>query len=129
VAIVPSTKSSTHKVRGLLPESVPFGDAAANAARAALLPTALTRAPQLLLAATEDRLHQQYRASAMPRSARLVEALRETGVPAVISGAGPTVLALVTSREVQRVVEAAPRGWTVLPLAVEPAGARVVPAG
>ena len=127
VAIVPSTKSSTQKVRGLLPATVPFGDAAANAARAALLPTALTRAPQLLLAATEDRLHQQYRASAMPRSARLVEALREAHVPAVISGAGPTVLALVTSRDVDDVVAAAPRGWTVLPLAVEPAGARVVP--
>ena len=126
VALVPSTKSSTQKVRGLLPPTVPFADAAANAARAALLPTALTSLPQLLMDATEDRLHQQYRASAMPRSARLVEALRADGVPAVISGAGPTVLALVTKGQVEAVTAAAPRGWTVLPLAVEPEGARVV---
>jgi homoserine kinase len=129
VALVPSTMSSTQKVRGLLPATVPFADAAANASRAALLPTALTRTPQLLMAATEDRLHQQYRASAMPRSARLVEALRAAQIPAVISGAGPTVLALVTQRGVDAVSQAAPRGWTVLPLAVEPAGARVVPLG
>jgi homoserine kinase len=127
VAIVPSTKSSTKQVRGLLPATVPFADAAANSGRAALLPTALTSMPRLLMAATEDRLHQQYRASAMPRSARLVEALRADGVPAVISGAGPTVLALVTSGQVEAVTASAPRGWTVLPLAVDPHGARVVP--
>jgi homoserine kinase len=127
VALIPSTKSSTRKVRGLLPPSVPFADAAANAARAALLPTALTRLPGLLFAATEDRLHQQYRSSAMPRSARLVAALREREIAAVISGAGPTVLALVTTRDVGAVTAAAPPGWTVLPLAVEREGARVVP--
>ena len=46
--------------------------------------------PDLLLDATEDRLHQAYRASAMPRSAALVDELRAAGVAAVVSGAGPT---------------------------------------
>lgn len=127
VAFVPSTKSSTKKVRGLLPATVPYADAAFNAGRAALLPTALTAAPELLLAATEDRLHQQYRAPAMPESAELVAALRSAGVPAVISGAGPTVLALVTAEGVTQVTSAAPQGWSVLPLQVENAGAHVVP--
>jgi homoserine kinase len=129
VAFVPVTKSSTKKVRGLLPETVPFGDAAGNAARAALLPTALTAMPQLLHAATEDRLHQQYRASAMPRSARLVEQLRAAGVPAVISGAGPTVLALVAAGDADVVAAKCPRGWTALSLSVAAEGARVVPVG
>ena len=128
VALVPSTKSSTKKVRGLLPSTVPFADAAANAARSALLPLALSARPDLLHAATEDRLHQQYRASAMPRSARLVEALRDEGIAAVISGAGPTVLALTTRAGVDDVAAATPPGWTVLPLAVEARGAHVVPA-
>ncbi|MGB8652808.1 MAG: homoserine kinase [Mycobacteriales bacterium] len=127
VAFVPTSRASTKKVRGLLPESVPHADAAANSARAALLALALTRSPELLLDATEDRLHQSYRASAMPRSAALVQALRADGVPAVISGAGPTVLALATRATVEAVAARTPRGWQVLPLPVEAAGASVVP--
>jgi homoserine kinase len=126
VAFVPSTRSSTKQVRGLLPPTVPYADAVLNASRAALLPHALTADPSLLLAGTEDRLHQSYRAPAMPATADLVHALRAQGVPAVVSGAGPTVLALVTRSE--RAALVAPRdGWQVLRLDVEPRGAHVVP--
>jgi homoserine kinase len=111
----------------MLPEAVPFADAAGNAGRAALLPTALTTSPQLLFAATEDRLHQQYRAPAMPRSAKLVDALRASGIPAVVSGAGPTVLALVRAADAEAVASEVPKGWSVLSLRVEPDGAKVVP--
>ena len=88
--------SSTHHTRGLLPATVPHGDASANAAAAGLLVHALTTDPSHLLAATRDRLHQDYRAPAMPESARLVAELRAAGVAAVISGAGPSVIALGT---------------------------------
>ncbi|MGF1429104.1 homoserine kinase [Kitasatospora sp. LaBMicrA B282] len=94
VVFIPATEVLTETARGLLPKTVPLADAAANAGRSALLVEALTRRPELLLAATEDRLHQDYRSGAMPDSAALVAALRAEGVPAVISGAGPTVLAL-----------------------------------
>jgi homoserine kinase len=127
VAFVPSVRASTKKVRGLLPETVPHADAAANSARCALLALALTRSPALLLDATEDRLHQSYRASAMPRSAALVARLRAEGVPAVISGAGPTVLALPTRATVDDVVARAPRGFEALALPVDVTGAAVVP--
>jgi homoserine kinase len=127
VAFIPSSRASTKKVRGLLPPSVPHTDAAANSARTALLSLALTRSPELLLDATEDRLHQEYRASAMPRTAALVTALRAEGIPAVISGAGPTVLALTTRASADAVAARHPRGWEVVPLAVEPAGAVVLP--
>ena len=126
VAFVPGTRSSTKQVRGLLPATVPYADAVLNASRSALLPHALAHDPSLLHTATEDRLHQHYRAPAMPPTAALVAALRLDGVAAVVSGAGPTVLALVTRS--QRELVLAPRqGWTVLPLDVEPRGASVVP--
>nr|BFE87127.1 hypothetical protein GCM10020093_097280 [Planobispora longispora] len=64
VALVPRHRLSTEVARGLLPERVPHADASANAGRAALLIAALTGRPEreLLLAATQDRLHQDYRA-------------------------------------------------------------------
>ena len=126
VAFVPATTSSTAQVRGLLPPTVPYADAVLNASRAALLPLALTRDPALLLPATEDRLHQGYRAPAMPATARLVEELRRAGVPAVVSGAGPTVLALTTRGTRAAVAGPVRAGWSVRALDVAPRGARVV---
>ncbi|MFE4520147.1 homoserine kinase [Kitasatospora sp. NPDC056783] len=104
VVFVPAGEVLTETARGLLPKTVPLADAAVNAGRSALLVEALTRRPDLLFAATEDRLHQDYRASAMPDSAALVGALRAEGVPAVISGAGPTVLALTDEAGADKVL-------------------------
>lgn len=94
VVFVPRERGLTATARAALPAAVPHADAAFNAGRAALLVHALTREPALLFAATEDRLHQGYRAEGMPGTASLVAALRSVGVAAVVSGAGPTVLAL-----------------------------------
>jgi homoserine kinase len=91
---VPAERGLTAAARAALPPSVPHADAAFNAARSALLVHALTQAPELLYTATEDRLHQDYRAPGMPGTAELVAALRGAGVAAVVSGAGPSVLAL-----------------------------------
>jgi homoserine kinase len=120
VAFVPGSKSSTSKARRLLPDTVPHADAATNAGRAALLVEALGRRPDLLMPATEDLLHQPYRAEAMPRTATLVASLRKAGVPAVVSGAGPTVLAFGGAEF------NAGRGWTATPLPVDPGGAQVL---
>ena len=127
IAFIPSSRASTKKVRGMLPETVPHADAAANSARTALLSLALTRSPELLMTATEDYLHQSYRAPAMPRSAALVAQLRADGVPAVVSGAGPTVLALATRATAEAVAARHPRAWEVVPLPVDSAGAQVLP--
>jgi homoserine kinase len=94
VAFVPAQQGLTAAARAVLPATVPHTDAAHAAGRAALLTHALTAAPDLLFAATEDKLHQAYRASGMPASATLLQRLRDVGVAAVISGAGPSVLAL-----------------------------------
>jgi homoserine kinase len=124
VLLIPATESSTEQTRGLLPGAVPHADATFNAARAALLVTALTGHPCHLLEATEDRLHQPYRAAAMPASAALVRELRNASVPAVISGAGPSVLALCRDQaEATRAETLAPDGWETVVTAVAGAGA------
>jgi homoserine kinase len=94
VVFVPTVRTSTEAARAALPDAVAHADAAYTAGRAALLVTALTERPDLLFDATEDRLHQPYRLAAAPLSAQLVSALRSAGVPAVLSGSGPSVLAL-----------------------------------
>ncbi len=124
VVLVPPNRSSTKATRGLLPATVPFADAAANAGRAALLAQAISAQPALLLDATQDWLHQQYRAPAMPGTAALVARLRASGIAAAVSGAGPTVIALITRAQVAEVVAACPPEWTALPLEVDAAGAQ-----
>lgn len=131
VVFVPDTRLSTSTARGLLPESVPHQDAAHAAGRAALLVQALARRPDLLFPATEDRLHQQYRAAAMPASAALVERLRSARVAAVVSGAGPTILGLLPGNvegavaHVPHLADIAGPGWSVEVTAVDVAGAQV----
>jgi homoserine kinase len=127
VAFVPGSSSSTKAARKLLPDAIPHGDAARNAGRAALLVEAMRSRPDLLMAATEDALHQPFRAESMPRSAALMVELREAGIPAVISGAGPTVLALTTKDSRARALEFERRGWSAMALDVDTAGAHVVP--
>jgi homoserine kinase len=127
VVLVPPFAASTDVARGLLPEAVPHRDAAQNAGRAALLVAALTGTPQALFDATEDRLHQGYRAPAMPETAKLVDALRADALPAVVSGAGPTVLVLARGEtEAEAAIARTPDGWTGLRLPVDPVGAQLV---
>ncbi len=121
VVFVPPTPVETTVARGLLPAQVPHADAAANAGRAALLVAAIGGRPQELLTATEDRLHQDYREPAMPETLALVRALRRDGVPAIVSGAGPTVLAFADG--VTDLLDRCPDGWEALSLAVSPRGA------
>lgn len=96
LVLLPSERLATREARAVLPASVPHEDAAFNVARAALLVHALGREPELLLAATRDRLHQRLRRSAMPATLDVVEQLRAQGLAAVVSGAGPAVLVLST---------------------------------
>jgi homoserine kinase len=122
--LVPSQAVSTEVARAVLPAEVPHRDAAANAGRSALLVAALTKDPSLLLAATEDRLHQRYRGPAMPESLALVDRLRADGVAAAVSGAGPSVLVLRSDEDGHAGwTGLVPDGWTVLALPLEPHGA------
>lgn len=125
LVLVPSHEMSTELARSLQPESVPHEDAVFNVSRSALLVAALTQSPELMLAATEDKLHQDYRAGAMPETSRLIRILRDAGYPAVVSGAGPSILVLATDPSdraaASELVAAETRNdpWRALPLAVD----------
>jgi homoserine kinase len=96
---IPEVRSSTAETRVLLPAEVSHRAARFNVSRVALLVLALTERPDLLMPATEDQLHQPQRGPAMPDSARYLQLLRSRGIAAVLSGAGPSVLALTNGAE------------------------------
>jgi len=124
---VPPGGVATSVARTALPGQVPHRDAAHTAGRAALLVHALTVEPALLFAATDDRLHQPYRAAAMPAGADLIASLRAAGVPAVLSGAGPAVLAFDTPDRplTSAVGRFAPAGWIARGVGVHSVGVQV----
>jgi homoserine kinase len=142
----------TEVARRLLPVLVPHKDAAANAGRSALLVAALTQLPAAtspgagspdgagaLFDATQDWLHQDYRSAAMPETDALVRRLRGEGIAAVVSGAGPSVLALLYGREsldyrhhldsLGSIVKETGIAWHISSLDVERHGARVLSPG
>lgn len=132
VAVPESTTMSTALARSLQPSSVPHEDAIFNVSRSALLIAALIQSPELLHAATEDKLHQSYRASAMPETDALIQVLRENGLAAVVSGAGPSILVLGSDpaqrlRAAELVDAHSATPWRSLMLAVDFRGATVVP--
>ena len=135
VACVPSVPLATEAARQALPPAVPHADAAANAARSALLVAALTGAPQVLFEATEDFLHQPYRAGLMPETASLLDALRREGAAAVVSGAGPAVLVLSFDGQppspgaVGSIAGKTGTPWDVIPLRIDQQGAHVQQGG
>jgi homoserine kinase len=130
LVLVPEHVMSTALARSLQPPSVPHEDAVFNVSRSALLVAALIQSPELLHAATEDKLHQSYRASAMPETDRLITLLRDNGFAAVVSGAGPSILVLGSDPSqrlaaARLVEEAAQTRWQPLMLAVDFKGATV----
>jgi len=141
VLCVPTVPLATESARQVLPAVVPHADAAKNAARSALLVAVLTGAglvgpgstpdPSLLLDATQDFLHQPYRETSMRATAGLIGALREAGIPAVLSGAGPAALALTMPGvtpgpdAVAAVADESGPDWTVSVLDIDRDGAIV----
>lgn len=109
---IPSFQLETKKARSLLPKEVAHVHAAANAARSGLLVRALQDRPDLLMVATQDFLHQDYRREGMPPSLEMMYWLRSKGIAAVISGAGPSVIAL-SSVSAPIKAQARESGWDV----------------
>lgn len=130
VLCIPPGRQSTAEARALLPDTVPLAVAAANGARAAVVLAGLSGTGAWHPEAMRDDLHEPARLQAMRGSGGLVEALRAEGIGACLSGAGPSVLAVVRSRDdlaVQRVRSTVPEGWRVEPSQWDWAGAAVCP--
>lgn len=128
VLCVPDSRLATSAARSLLPTAVSLADAADNGARTAVVLTGLIGAMAWVPEAMTDVLHEPARFTAMPATGRLVAALREGGVAACLSGAGPSVLAVVAAGDegaVDRVRACAGEGWHVRPSRWDRAGATV----
>lgn len=101
VAVVSDEPLPTPAARRMLPDSVPHADAAFNAGRAGVLIAGLLLGgPELLAVGLEDRLHEPYRAKAVCDLADVKSALLAAGADgAALSGAGPTVVGLLTAAD------------------------------
>lgn len=127
VLCVPAQRQATHAARGLLSQHVALADAATTGARAALVLAALCGCGALEAETMRDVLHEPARFAAMPHTATLVGALREAGLAACLSGAGPTALAVPHAGDraaVDRVTRLAGDGWQVHARRWHRAGAR-----
>ena len=95
VVAIPGFYLPTKKARAVLKQQVPLKDAIFNIGHAAMLLAALSQGRiDALQGAFEDRLHQPYRASLIPGMDDVFAAAKQNGaLGAVISGAGPTLIA------------------------------------
>jgi homoserine kinase len=132
VILLPKMMFPTSEARRVLPDRVERVDAVKNIARSsgliALLSGTTTPTTKLLHECTEDLLHQPYRAPLMPETASAIERLRAAGVPAAVSGAGPSIVCLLVKgdEDEPRRRIAALGGWSVLDAGFDLAGAGIV---
>ncbi|MEI0604815.1 homoserine kinase [Brachyspira alvinipulli] len=101
IVAIPNFHLSTEIARNALPKEISFKDAIFNISRAALLTSALSsNRLDLLEVATDDKLHQDYRAKFIPGLKDLFKQAKDSGAYSVtISGAGSSILALVKNDE------------------------------
>lgn len=125
VVAIPAFEVPTKAARQALPAQVDYSTAAFNIARSALLVHAMTEDPSSLLEATSDRMHQEQRRGMYAPSMALVDSLRSRGIAAAISGAGPTVISLVTAAEVDSVLAMIEGEWRTYALPIRSAGAQI----
>jgi len=107
IVVVPEFDLATERARALLPVQYDRRDVVFNIQRAALLGAALASGNwNLLREAMRDRFHQDYRAAVVPglSGALAVESPELIGI--ALSGAGPSVLALVRERAAWRPIAA-----------------------
>lgn len=96
IVSIPDFYLSTEIARNILPKEIKREDAIFNISRAAMLTTALfSNRLDLLEVATEDKIHQDYRAKFIPNLQKLFKETKKAGAySSTISGAGSSILAL-----------------------------------
>ena len=113
VVAIPNFELSTHEARSVLPKQLNYSDAVFDISHLGLLLRGLeTNNSQWLKVALEDRLHQPYRQSLIKGYQELKNIAIENGAYGmVISGAGPTLLALTSSENNEKVVSSMAKTW------------------
>jgi homoserine kinase len=127
VVWIPDRETATAAARRLLPEEVPFADAAFNVGRTALLVAGLAAGDTTVLQlATEDRLHQDRRLARAPETRSAIDAALGAGaVAAWLSGSGPTAAAFAEPDRADAVAAALPPSGHALVLPIDGEGAIV----
>lgn len=132
LVMVAKERFRTGAARKLVPQEVSRIDAVANAASTAALLSILSggAGPELLMNATEDRIHQPYRLPLMPATQKAHFDLRRAGLATALSGAGPSLISLVPAAEQEAAEQVArrllPQGWKVLAPGWDIQGAEVL---
>jgi homoserine kinase len=135
VVAIPDFELSTKEARSVLPTEVSRADAIFNIAHLGLLLRALETGKQSWLQASlQDKLHQPYRKSLIKGYDAVSDAAFGAGACGmVISGAGPTLLALTDTIYAPDVVAAMAQAWQKLgvnaqvrSLAIDTKGATIV---
>lgn len=134
---VPSFELKTEEARSVLPDHYPRSDVVYNLSRSALMAAALSQGDlQSLRIAVQDRIHQPYRSKLIPGIDKLFAATYELGsLGTYISGAGPTIVAIISPQAVPIFAQQAPallesrgvHGWQLHLLTTDPKGAQVLP--
>jgi homoserine kinase len=113
VVAIPNFELSTAEARRVLPDNYSRSDVIFNTAHLGLLLKGLSSGDrEWLNAALQDRIHQPYRQALIRGYTKVQTAAMEAGAYGmVISGAGPTLLALTNSKNADRVVTAMKSAW------------------
>ncbi|APB34998.1 homoserine kinase [Gloeomargarita lithophora Alchichica-D10] len=113
VFAIPEFELSTAQARAVLPSQIPYPDAVANlGALGCLLQGLREGSPELLRTGLRDHLHQPYRRGLIPGYDPVEAAALAAGAyGVVISGAGPTLLALSTPAQADGVAKAMVQAW------------------
>lgn len=99
VVLVPAARQSTASARGLVPRSLACADVSLQVGRAGHVLGALAGLWPASVQAAGDRLHEPARLAAMGPSGQIVDRLREAGLHAWLSGAGPSVVVAAPRRD------------------------------
>ncbi len=115
VVAIPNFELSTEEARSVLPKEISRADAIFNIAHMGLLIRGLkTNRKDWLQMALDDKLHQPYRQALIRGYDRVKAAAIERGAYGmVISGAGPTLLALTSSEQANSVASAMQTAWQI----------------
>ena len=121
VVAIPNFELSTEEARSVLPKTLSRADAIYNIARMGLLIRALESGDgQWLKKAMADKLHQPYRKGLIEGYEYVQECSLKAGAYGmVISGAGPTLLALTSPEQIQSVETAMKNAWAQLDITAE----------
>jgi homoserine kinase len=108
VAVVPDEELSTADARQILPSEVSFADAVSNLNGLGLLIAGLANHREFVASSMDDCLHQPHRSGLLRFAGPLLAVLRDSGAAASCwSGAGPSMLGLVTDETANGVASAA----------------------